>query len=460
MKINSSQSLGFVLYSVLIVVLLTSMVAISLLFSMKAGETAMSAGGQNEQAWEAALSGVHYAMKVVQDAPPGWLTWQDNPSEFQQHLLMDDGDEQWYFTVYQKNNVEGEPVRYGLTDEASKLNILHFPSEWLQSSNPSPLMQLISASRRGDSSLTEGSDTNAISFSGGGSGKKGEQGVTLDAVMAASGINSRVLFGKDMDLNLLPDAGTEEVGSVFQNGVGEANLALGLRHLLTTVSFDLNIDSEGRPRIDLNNTNTDLTGLGLPEAVITYIKAMQKEKKTMAHPSDLLGATNTFKGDNGKESVLMSEVKAEELAILLDRCTGTNATQIPGLININTAPKEVLSLLPGVDESIAESIIAARTGLNAEQLRTPAWLIQQGILDADAFKKIARFITARSWQYHFQVIGYSLPSVRYRTLEVIVDMAVQPPKILFIRDLTRMGLPFKVNAMADFSVQQKATGTP
>jgi hypothetical protein len=39
-----------------------------------------------------------------------------------------------------------------------------------------------------------------------------------------------------------------------------------------------------------------------------------------------------------------------------------------------------------------------------------------------------------------------VPSGRYRVLEVMIDLAEGKPVITYLRDLTRLGMPFKVNA--------------
>jgi len=101
--------------------------------------------------------------------------------------------------------------------------------------------------------------------------------------------------------------------------------------------------------------------------------------------------------------------------------------------------------LPELEESEIEAIISSREGLLGDQLKTPVWLLEQGILSREKFQAIYPYITTRSWQYHFHVIGYSFPSGRYRVLEVLVDVAGQSPQILMMRDLTRLGMPFKID---------------
>jgi hypothetical protein len=59
------DSRAFVLLGVLVVVMLLSMIALSLLFRMRSEETAGSTGSGSEQAWAAAMSGVREAMRGI-----------------------------------------------------------------------------------------------------------------------------------------------------------------------------------------------------------------------------------------------------------------------------------------------------------------------------------------------------------------------------------------------------------
>ena len=70
------------------------------------------------------------------------------------------------------------------------------------------------------------------------------------------------------------------------------------------------------------------------------------------------------------------------------------------------------------------------------------------MVDAALFKRIAPFLCARSYQYGFRVIGFGLPSGRFRVLDVVIDVAPDEPVITYLRDLTRLGLPFKLEPEA------------
>ena len=78
----------------------------------------------------------------------------------------------------------------------------------------------------------------------------------------------------------------------------------------------------------------------------------------------------------------------------------------------------------------------------AELKHSSAWLYSEGFLTADEFRRAAPFITARSGQFRFNVIGYALPSGRYRIFEVVIDTADKQPQVSYLRDITKLGLPF------------------
>lgn len=152
-----------------------------------------------------------------------------------------------------------------------------------------------------------------------------------------------------------------------------------------------------------------------------------------------------------------SGVGKEELPIILDRFTTVTDSELSGLVNVNTASAAVLQTLPGMAEGTGEAIVAARRGLTLDKLKTPAWLFQEDLVPADEFKVLAPYITTRSWQFSFNVIGYGLPSGRYRVFEVVIDVAGEEPRVTYLRDVTRRGLPFRVIAEEDIAATKRPT---
>ncbi|MCZ7640278.1 MAG: hypothetical protein M5U12_32015 [Verrucomicrobia bacterium] len=136
---------------------------------------------------------------------------------------------------------------------------------------------------------------------------------------------------------------------------------------------------------------------------------------------------------------------------MLDQCTATNTTRLEGLININTAPLPVLTALPFIGETLADTIVASRPGLTPDEAQTPAWLYRRGLVTADQFKAMAPHLTTRSRQFSFRALGYAVPSGRYRVLSVTIDTAAEPPRPLAVRDLTRFGFPMPLARLHDGS---------
>ena|GEM_PF-416148 len=100
-------------------------------------------------------------------------------------------------------------------------------------------------------------------------------------------------------------------------------------------------------RININTANADqLKSLsnriddGIAESIIRYRQ------------------NNRF--DNVDELLQVRAVSIQDLRTIADRVTTTDDAVLPGKININTVPVELLQLLPGMDETKANAIIAYR----------------------------------------------------------------------------------------------------
>ena len=435
---------GFVLIMVLVVVMLASMVAASLLYLQRSEKTAAAAGISGEQAWATAMSGVYKAMYVAAQATPESLAWRDDPASFNNHLVLDDGVNQWYFSVYSAGEPNAPGIRFGLADESSKINVNHADSgilERLPGMTPA-LAQVLAGSVHSTNSVlppdsdfpAESGSTNATPIPNGSLG-------SLEELLHFPGFTSALLYGEDANLNGNLDPNEDDGEAMSPPDNQDAQLDAGLRPLLTVHSYDLNLSNDGQPRLNLNAPETDLSGPDWPESVRIYLEAMRRQKQMLAHPADLLEASGKFKDEKGTETNLSSGITKAELPALLDRFTGTNSSRLEGLVNLNTASAPVLAALPGSDAALADAIVSARVGLSDDARRTPAWLFQEGLVNADLFKKMAPHLTTRSAQFHFHVVAYAVPAGTYRVIEAVIDTAAQPPAVLVLRDLTRLGLP-------------------
>lgn len=142
-----------------------------------------------------------------------------------------------------------------------------------------------------------------------------------------------------------------------------------------------------------------------------------------------------------------SPVTLEELPYLVDRFTGRSPSPngIEGLININTAALEVLLLIPGITPEAAGAIYAARRELDPAEMRTIAWPLVAGVIDTDTFHRIAPWITAKSYQFRVEVVGYSDHLRVYRRYEWMIEMLGPMAQVRYRRDLTGLGFGWPVD---------------
>jgi DNA uptake protein ComE-like DNA-binding protein len=458
MKPNRPGEPGFILVAVLVVVMLASMVVVSLLFRLQAEDTATAAGAGAEQAWAAAMSGVYEAMRLASKAAPGSLQWQDDPASYREQLCFDDGADRWYFTIYSQGDSDQAELRFGLTDEASKLNINQATEEMfekLPKITPYLAQGLLDFLDPDDTPRPEGAEQEYYDGLPTPYAAFNSPLTTFDELLLVRGFTPGLLYGEDANWNFQLDPNEDDGDAQFPPDNKDGKLDCGLRQYLTTYSYDLNVANDLSARVNVNDPNDGLdftNSLSAQELVPTltaYIEALRRNKVKIEQPADLLEAKGKFKDPAGKDIELESGVSKAELPLLLDHFTARTNRQTAGLININTASSHVLQALPGVDEALADSIVAARRNLRAEQLRTPAWLYQEGLVDADQFKKLMPYLTARAYQFHIQVVAYGLPSGRYRVLESVIDIAGSQPTIVYLRDITRLGLPFRIDATGE-----------
>ena len=96
----------------------------------------------------------------------------------------------------------------------------------------------------------------------------------------------------------------------------------------------------------------------------------------------------------------------------------TDEATVAGLININTAPQEILQLLPGMDEQKAQAIISRRESTPENPQQNAAGEALQGNpftnigqlldvqgIDRETFRQMAGLVTYRSHSFMIEASG-------------------------------------------------------
>ena len=90
-------------------------------------------------------------------------------------------------------------------------------------------------------------------------------------------------------------------------------------------------------------------------------------------------------------------VSRQQVRLVADRLTVTDAPILLGRVNVNTAPLEALRCLPGLDDGAAEEVVAWRRHADRRQLRSIGWLLS--VLTDQQFAEAVRYVTTRSQQF-------------------------------------------------------------
>ena len=97
-----------------------------------------------------------------------------------------------------------------------------------------------------------------------------------------------------------------------------------------------------------------------------------------------------------------------------------SGTDLPGLINVNTASLDVLTCLPGVERPLAQAIINYRKSTG--YFDNVAGLLKVDGMTRAIFKQVAPLVTARSETYRIIAEGKITSSGARQRVEAIVHV--------------------------------------
>jgi hypothetical protein len=118
---------------------------------------------------------------------------------------------------------------------------------------------------------------------------------------------------------------------------------------------------------------------------------------------------------------------------------------IRGRVNINQAPRPVLLSVPGLDESLADRIMAARGGFSADasaEYRDAIWIHTEGLVDLQQMCQLEPYLTCGGDVFRAQVVAFGGATGLVARAEVVVDASISPPRQVYWKDLGLLGRGF------------------
>jgi type II secretory pathway component PulK len=261
---------------------------------------------------------------------------------------------------------------------------------------------------------------------------------TLRELLQVKGVTEENLFGEDANLNGLLDSNERDGDASGPPDNGDDRLDQGWIAYLTCHSYERNVDAEGSDRININQADQQQLQdkLGLKASQAKWI--VDNRGGGFRSVADLINdqspkTSPESSGGSGGNADQAEPIDMQTFGQIADRITISGEKKLPGKININTAPVEVLMTLFGTDEQaeqIARSIVADRAGM-PYGFTSVAELLNQPSMTVQRFKSIAELVTVRSDVFTIQCLATAdVTGATFRT-EGVVDRSASPCTILY-----------------------------
>ncbi len=317
---------------------------------------------------------------------------------------------------------------YGLIPENCKLNLNTATVEMLQMlpGMTTELAASIIDWRDEDDEITEGgAESEYYLLESNPYSAKNMPFERVEELLLLKDVTPEVLYGEDTNLNgMLNDPEDDgELSAPLDDGNG--TLEMGLFRYLTVYSSDKNVDAEGAERINISETSAraDLQSL---------LEETFDEEQAMA-VLNMIPSGTTFQ--NIFDFYFRSGLEPDEFEEIADRLTTSGETDLPGLININRAPWEVLVCLPGLEESDVELLFNNRS----EDEEGIAWVVE--VLEREKAVSIGALVTGRSSQYSADIVSVNQNGRAFQRAQIVIDPDASPSKILYWKSISHLGWP-------------------
>jgi hypothetical protein len=318
---------------------------------------------------------------------------------------------------------------------------------------------------------------------------------SVEELLLVRGVTPTLLFGADVNRNGVIDPDEQQRFGITVDTPG----ALGWASYLTVHGAEANKRKDGTPRIFVNQEDLEilyedlLEGLGndlYASYVVAYRYGGQSTSAASALANigngtttaarsggawtpdviqgmdltagggtsvtqilDLVGSTVTI-GNGDNATSYTSPFPADPISmsiympILMDALTTQESPVMPGRINVNECPAELLYGIPMLSEEVVQAILENREAESDDPNRDyETWLLTDGLVTLDEMRLLVPLLSGRGDVYRAQVVGYFETSGAAHRAEVIIDATTVNPKIVAWRDLTHLGRGFDLSVL-------------
>jgi competence ComEA-like helix-hairpin-helix protein len=279
---------------------------------------------------------------------------------------------------------------------------------------------------------------------------------TVRELLMVRGVTPALLLGNDDNQNGFLDSEDDPADPAPTGSKPAPPPNPGWAALLTVNSTDKNVDASGKDRVNVQTddqtTLATVSGItpSIAAAIISYrgqhpLQTLDDLLSVTAQNSNQGGqngntgdgssppqVVNPQGGQNDSGNSGATVISQDLLEQIADEVTIEGQTDLPGMININTASLKVLTCLPGVDQRLAQAIINYRSSTG--YFANVAGLLKVDGMTRAIFKQIAPLVTTRSETFRIMAEGKINSSGVSQRMEVIVHIGRSDIETLAYRE--------------------------
>lgn len=386
-----------------------------------------------------------------------------------------------YFWIIRHDAADAATLSFGLTDEAGRININSAGTGTL-SRLPRMTPQIAAAIldwRDSDDTATNGgAESSYYQSLPNGYRAKNDRFETVEELLLVKDVTPDLLYGTDLNRNGLLDdadagadgledgergalaAGSSSLGSGNTGSLSPSSsmgtVDRGLAAYVTAYSIEPNTDASGQRRVNvITASNREIRN-----ALLTGMSA-DRVNVVMRAISNGQGGRVPIR--NVVDFYYKSTMTEAEFRLVGDRLTTSNGANRTGLVNLNTAPREVLASLNSLTDGDVQSILSARlTGASSASgsggLTSLADLVH--ILPRDKATNISDTVTFRSYVCSADIVAVDGAGRSFKRCVAVIDgRRSDSPRVMYFRDLTALGWPLDPQILTDLRAGRPISAT-
>jgi type II secretory pathway component PulK len=380
-----------------------------------------------------------------------------------------------YFWIVRPDYGDVDLPLYGLTEEAAKLNI--------NSATYESLMRLPNMTDDVANAIIDWRDTDTNPQPGGAENEyylglaepyaaKNDLFETVEELLMVRGVHREILYGNGAGVPVGQQSGFRQQNSRDQS---ELQLARGWYDLLTVYSSEAGAPAATTgggggtgsagggtgsgggagasggaggtgTKINLNDAQNRTTQL---RTLLTNQLSQDRANQIVSTISQRSRYQDAF------DFYFQSGMKADEFDKVYNSLTTSTEKTVKGRININTAPRDVLNTLPGLETTDVDKLITQRQGGTTAADKSVSWVIEA--LDRKAIG-LGNLITTTTNQYSADIVAASGNGRSYKRVRIVVDASGSTPQIIYRREITDRGWPLDPQILASLRAGQGPGG--